>query len=221
MGKKRAPDFVPLPQVVSEIETTRKCDTATARQIVIDAHQLGDLDLRLRRPDGSTDTPLDRNNWSSPWWSPDLLFDNGGLIDAPARPRRGSTRRSMRRVQPDERCRIVVPRENLDVFLKPSAPLRKTTPKKKRRKANQPSRAGAPPKWDWDKAKIFAMEMLKQKGSPRDKKHKTDEWRADADLVRLVANYFVVLSEDGNAPDERTIRDKVSGWINDFEAGRN
>ena len=65
------------------------------------------------------------------------------------------------------------------------------------------------------------MEMLKQKGSPRDKKHKTEEWRADADLVRLVANHFVALSEDGNAPDERTIRDKVSGWINDFEAGRN
>jgi hypothetical protein len=215
MSKKRAPDFVPLPQA---------CDTAAARQIIKDAHQLGDLDLRLRRPDGSTDDQLDRNFWNAAPWGgpdPDLVFENGGKIEAPARPRRGSMRRSMRRVPPMERCRIVVPRDNLDAFLKPSAPLRKPPPKKKRRKAKQPSRAGAPPKWDWDKAKIFAMEMLKQKGSPRDKKHKTEEWRADADLVRLVANHFVALSEDGNAPDERTIRDKVSGWINDFEAGRN
>src|SRR6516164_1630860 len=118
MGKKRAPDFVPLPQVVSEIETTRKCDTATARQIVIDAHQLGDLDLRLRRPDGSTDTQLDRNSWTSPWWSPDLLFENGGLIDAEMRPRPGS----LRRVQPMERCRIVIPRERLDQFEKALGP---------------------------------------------------------------------------------------------------
>ena len=117
MAKKRAPD-VPLPQAVSEIQTIRNCDTATARQIVIDAHQLGDLDLGLRRPDGSTDTQLDRNNWTSPWWSPDLLFENGGLIDAEMRPRPGS----LRRVQPMERCRIVIPRESLNQFEKALGP---------------------------------------------------------------------------------------------------
>ena len=147
MSKKRAPDFVPLPQAVSETQTSRKCDTAAARQIIKDAHQLGDLDLRLRRPDGSTDDHLDRNFWNAAPWGgpdPDLVFENGGKIEAPARPRRGSMRRSMRRVPPMERCRIVVPRDNLDAFLKPSAPLRKAPPKKKRRKAKQPSRAGAP-----------------------------------------------------------------------------
>ena len=122
MAKERAPDFVPLLQAASEIQTIRNCDTATARQIVKDAHELGDLDLRLRRPDGSTDEPFDRNNWSSPWWSSDLLFENGGLIDAPARPRRGSIRRAMRRVQPMERCRIVVSRESLDQLKKALGP---------------------------------------------------------------------------------------------------
>ena len=134
---------MPLPQAVSEIQASRKCDTATVRQAVKDAHQLGDLDLRLRRSDGSTDDQLDRNFWiAAPWGGPDpdLVFENGGQIEAPARPRRGS----MRRVPPMERCRIVVPRDNLDAFLKPSAPLRKAPPKKKRRKAKQPSRAGAP-----------------------------------------------------------------------------
>ena len=118
MSKKRAPVFVPLPQAASEIQTIRNCDTATARQIIKDAHELGDLDLRLRRPDGSTDTPFDRNNWSSPWWSSDLLFENGGLIDAEMRPRPGS----LRRVQPMERCRIVAPRESLDRLKKAIGP---------------------------------------------------------------------------------------------------
>ena len=122
MAKERALDFVPLLQAASEIQTIRNCDTATARQIVKDAHELSDLDLRLRRPDGSTDEPFDRNNWSSPWWSSDLLFENGGLIDAPARPRRGSIRRAMRRVQPMERCRIVVSRESLDQLKKALGP---------------------------------------------------------------------------------------------------
>ena len=108
MAKKRAPDFVPLPQAVSEIQTSRKCDGAAARQIVKDAHQLGDLDLRLRRPDGSTDTQLDRNIWNDPLNNQDLLFENG-LIDAPARPRRGSIRRSMRRVPPMATAAIGVP----------------------------------------------------------------------------------------------------------------
>ena len=117
MAKKRTPVFVALPQAVSEIQTI----TATVRQIVKDAHQLGDLDLRLRRPDGSTDTQLDRNIWNDPLNNQDLLFENG-LIDAPARPRRGSIRRSMRRVPPMERCRIVVPRESLDQLKKALGP---------------------------------------------------------------------------------------------------
>ena len=104
MAKKRTPVFVALSQAVSEIQTI----TATVRQIVKDAHQLGDLDLRLRRPDGSTDTQLDRNIWNDPLNNQDLLFENG-LIDAPARPRRGSIRRSMRRVPPMATAAIGVP----------------------------------------------------------------------------------------------------------------
>ena len=211
---------MPLLQAASEIQTIRNCDTATARQIVKDAHELSDLDLRLRRPDGSTDEPFDRNNWSSPWWSSDLLFENGGLIDAPARPRRGSIRRAMRRVQPMERCRIVVSRESLDAFLKPSAPLRKLAPKKKRRKAKQAPRAGAPEQHDWEEGKLFVMQELKTRGNPLDKNNQTEGWETISDVAKLLRKHLEKFSKDGVAPDLSTARGKVSDWIKKFERAR-
>jgi len=149
-----------------------------------DAHQIGDLDLRLRRPDGSTDGQLDRNIWNDPWNNQDLLFESG-LIDAQARPRRGSMRRSLRRVQPNERRRAVVPRENLDAFLKPSAPLRKLAPKKKRRKAKQAPRAGAPQRYDWEEGELFVMQELKTRGNPLDKNNQTEGWETISDVAKL------------------------------------
>ena len=104
-----------------------------------------------------------------------------------------------------ERCRIVVPRENLDVFLK----------------ARQSSRAGAREKWDWDEGRLFAMRVLEQKGNPRDKNNQTEKWKSDADLARLVADHLAALSKDGSAPDERTVRAKASVWIDEFGSGRN
>jgi len=215
MAKKRTPVFVALPQAVSEIQTI----TATVRQIVKDAHQLGDLDLRLRRPDGSTDTQLDRNIWNDPLNNQDLLFENG-LIDAPARPRRGSIRRSMRRVPPMERCRIVVPRENLDAFLKASEALRKSTLKKKRRKTKGASRAGAPEEHDWEEGKLFVMQELKTRGNPLDKNNQTKGWRTISDVAKLLIDHLEELSKDGVGPDMSTARGKVSDWIEEFERKR-
>ena len=214
MAKKRAPRLVPLPQAVSEIQASHKCDAGAARQVVKDAHQLGDLDLRLRRPDGSTDTPLDRNIWNDPWNDLNLLFENG-LIDAPARPQPGS----MRRVQPMEQCRIVVSRDNLDAFLKMSAPLLKPTPKKKRRKA-KPSRAGAPEQHDWEEGELFVKQELNRRGNPLDKNNQTEGWKTITDVAKLVRDHLGELSKDGVRPDMSTTRGKVSDWIEEFERKR-
>jgi hypothetical protein len=114
-----------------------------------------------------------------------------------------------------------------EVGLRPKTPLRliptapPPPPKKKRRKAKQPSRAGRPPKWNWKKARIFAMGERKLRGSPRNETNKKEEWRADADLVNLVSDYFVNSTKNHSHPDEREIRRYVSTWIPDFEAGRN
>jgi hypothetical protein len=106
-------------------------------------------------------------------------------------------------------------------ILYPTAPAPTSAPKKKPRKAKQPSRAGRIEEWDWDKAKIVAMEALRLRGSPRNKKNRKKNWKSDSDLIRLISDYFVGSSEDHNTPDERTIRPKASGWIDDYEAGRN
>jgi len=216
VAKKPAPDFVPLPQAVSEIQVSYKCDPAAARQIAKDAHQVGDLDMRLRRPDGSTDAQLDRYFWAgSPYFDPDLVFENG-LIDAPARRKPGL----MRRVTPDERCRIVVPRENLDAFLKASEALRKSTLKKKRRKTKGASRAGAPEEHDWEEGKLFVMQELKTRGNPIDKNNQTKGWRTISDVAKLLIDHLEELSKDGVGPDMSTARGKVSDWIEEFERKR-
>jgi hypothetical protein len=109
-------ECVPLLQAVEEICARGNVDPNGAQQIIRDRHQLGDLDLRLRRPDGSvTDLP-DRSIWDpSPWGDPDdwkSLFIKGE-IEAERRPRPNS----LRRVQRLERCRIVVTRASLKRFL--------------------------------------------------------------------------------------------------------
>lgn len=218
MTKKRAPDFVPLPQAVSEIQTSRKCDAATARQIVKDAHQLGDLDLRLRRPDGSTDDQLDRNFWNaSPWSDPDLIFETG-IVDAEVRHMPAG---SLRRVRPTERCRVVIPRENLDAFHKASVRLRKSGLEKKRRKAKQVSRAGAPERHDWEEGELFVMQELKTRGSPLDKNNQTEGWKTISDVARLLIKHLEKLSKDGIGPDESTARGYASRWITKFKRKRN
>ena len=172
--------------------------------------------MRLRRPDGSTDAQLDRYFWAgSPYFDPDLVFENG-LIDAPARRKPGL----MRRVTPDERCRIVVPRENLDAFLKASEALRKSTLKKKRRKTKGASRAGAPEEHDWEEGKLFVMQELKTRGNPLDKNNQTKGWRTISDVAKLLIDHLEELSKDGVGPDMSTARGKVSDWIEEFERKR-
>jgi hypothetical protein len=198
-------EYVPLPQAVDKIRTIRKCDVDVARQIVKEAHQLGDLDLRVRRPDGSIYDQLDRAIWNaSPWSDPNLIFENGGIInaEAPRPPRYLHRPRSLRRVQPTERCRVVATCKSLDAFLK----------------TNRPSRVGAPEEYDWEEGKQFLLNELKRRGSPREKVNRTNAWKSVSDAARLVAKH---LAKRDQHPDFTTIRKKTTAWIEEFELGQN
>ena len=105
----------------------------------------------------------------------------------------------------------------------PTAPTkeRKPVPKKKRRKAKQASRSGAPEQHDWEEGELFAKRELKTRGNPLDKKNQTNGWKSISDVARLVIDHLEELSEDGVGPDMSTTRGKVSDWIKEFERERN
>jgi hypothetical protein len=114
--------WISLPAAVEEIRVRCDGDLVKARQTIMDADEIGDLDVRLRCPDGSTNrlrdviANLDAGIWEE-------LFRTGLLNAPPRRPRwKVQDRRSMRRVQPTERCRIVVMRASLDQFEKALGP---------------------------------------------------------------------------------------------------
>jgi len=200
MDKGRDLECVPLLHAVDKIRT-RCCngDLAKAREIV------KDLDIRILRPDG---TQARLRAVANLWDNPDLweeLFRTG-LFDAPARrPRwRIQDRRSMRRVQPDERCSVVVTCESLDSFLK-----------------RQPSRAGRGEEYNWEGARIYLMDELKDRGSPRDPQNQVEGWRSDSDAAGLVIEHFLGLDKDGSkAPGDSTTRKKVTVWIDEFEQSK-
>jgi hypothetical protein len=124
MDKGRGSEWVPLLDAVEAIQMRHDGDLAKARQIVKDADRVGNLEVRLLRPDDSTDQL--RDVIANLWDNPDLwegLFRTG-LFDAPARATRWriQDRRSMRRVRPDERCRVVVTRVSLEKFMETMPP---------------------------------------------------------------------------------------------------
>jgi hypothetical protein len=102
-------------------------------------------------------------------------------------------------------------------------PSRKPTPKRKRRKANQASRAGAPEEHDWEEGKLFVMQELKTRGNPLDKNNQTKGWKTITDVAKLVIDHLVKLSkEEGyEGPDLSTARGRVADWIEEFKSKRN
>ena len=61
----------------------------------------------------------------------------------------------------------------------PTAPTkeRKPVPKKKRRKAKQAFRSGAPEQHDWEEGELFVMQQLETRGNPLDKNNQTKGWK--------------------------------------------
>jgi hypothetical protein len=108
------PDFVPLLNVLQDVRGRRSVDDTEARDIIREAHCLGDLDLRIRRPNGSFEVLSPRagvwedNPWQGETWR--QMFDRG-IINAEY-----SVPGSRRRANPSEPCRVYVTRESLDRF---------------------------------------------------------------------------------------------------------
>ena len=109
-----------------------------------------------------------------------------------------------------------------EVAAPPPAPTEehKPTPKKKRKKAKQAHRAGAPEQHDWEEGKLFVMQELKTRGNPLDKNNQIKGWKTISDVAKLVRNHLGDHSKDGVRPDMSTTRGKVSDWIKEFERKR-
>jgi hypothetical protein len=107
------PDYVPLLDVLQKVKQRRSVDDRAAQDFIRDAHCLGDLDLKIRRPNGSFED-LGRGVWQMDPWHGETwrqLFDRG-IIQAEFR-----VRRSRRRVGGLEPCRIYGTRKSLNNFL--------------------------------------------------------------------------------------------------------
>jgi hypothetical protein len=106
-----------LIRAVAEICTRCSVDAVIAQDLLVDAHELGDITLRFRRPDGSFGV-VDRNLRAmllNPWGSPDewrQIFDLGEILVPRARPRGAGPR-----VMPADRCRIFLAQSELDELI--------------------------------------------------------------------------------------------------------
>jgi hypothetical protein len=116
------PDYVPLLDVLQEVRRRRSVDDRAAQDVIREAHCLGDIELRIRRPAGSFED-LGRGVWQMDPWHGETwrqLFDRG-VIQAEFR-----VRRSRRRVGALEPCRIYGTRKSLDRFLGIPQPMAKS-----------------------------------------------------------------------------------------------
>jgi hypothetical protein len=107
-------DYVPLLDVLQAVKQRHSVDDRRAQDIIRDAHRLGDLDLKIRRPNGSVEDLSRRDTWEENPWQGETWrqhFDHG-IINAEY-----PVRWSHRRVNPSEPCHIYGVRENLDRFL--------------------------------------------------------------------------------------------------------
>jgi hypothetical protein len=104
--------YIRLPDMLAEVRKHRAVETEIAQDMIVEAHRLGDLDLKIRWPDGSIEN-LRRDVWECNPWHWRQIF--GGIIEVERKPRR------MRRVGLMEPCRIYGTRQSLDKFLGVSA----------------------------------------------------------------------------------------------------
>jgi hypothetical protein len=120
-------DLVPLALAAEQIAIRNGLDTDTAQQTIIDAYNIGDLELFIRRPtrrhDGSFNyerlepNSIDFNPWNHKGGRRQLFAES--IIDVPAWIRR--PRHTMRRVPPTEACKVFVSRRSLRGLLQVEA----------------------------------------------------------------------------------------------------
>jgi hypothetical protein len=191
------PDYVPLLDVLQEVRRRRSVDDRTAQDVIREAHCLGDIELRIRRPAGSFED-LGRGVWQMDPWHGETwrqLFDRG-VIQAEFR-----VRRSRRRVGALEPCRIYGTRKSLDHFL-----------------GVEGSRAGAKEQYDWPDAFLFMRVLLDKQGDPLDPVKAYDGWRADRDVGKAVQAY--ILKRERKEPDISTVMKKIRPELKTWRAER-
>jgi hypothetical protein len=190
-------DYVPLLDVLREVKQRRSVDDRRGQDIIRDAHRVGDLDLKIRRPNGSFEDLSRRDDvWGDdPWFGETWrqLFEHG-IINAEYR-----VRWSHRRVRSSEPCRIYGVRENLDRFLGVERP-----------------RAGAKEQYDWPDAGMFMRKLLDERGDPLDPVKAYDSWRADRDVGIAVQAYM--LKREGKEPDISTVMKRIRPELKTWRA---
>jgi hypothetical protein len=105
------PDYVSLKDVLKRVQTQRSVAVEAAQDIIRRAHQIGDLELRIRHPGGSfgylRDDVWGVDPYHGETWR--MLFDEGVIeVEIP---------QGRRRAGPFETCRIYGIRKNLESFL--------------------------------------------------------------------------------------------------------
>jgi hypothetical protein len=73
---------------------------------------------------------------------------------------------------------------------------------------------GRPEEHDWEEAGLYALELLKEKGDPADRKNRVKGWNSKSDLARAVQAHLN--SDPDKQPDLSLVRRRVSGWRAEF-----
>jgi hypothetical protein len=81
-----------------------------------------------------------------------------------------------------------------------------------------PARAGAgrPEKHDWEEGLLFAQQLLRDRGDPKERRNSVKDWNSRADLARAVETHMDSearkTGEEG--PSNSTVRKKLTEWFN-------
>src|SRR5215471_1189138 len=171
-----------------------------------------------RATDQRTPKRKSRRNWQRRHDSPNVISDYDPIAEF-ERERDGRSRPDGSDVFSDYDPIAVFERERGGRLSTPQRLSPKTpAPKKKRSKAKQASRAGAPEQHDWEEGKLFVMQELKTRGNPLDKSDQTKGWKTISDVAKLVIDHLKKISKDKDyeGSDPSTARGRVSGWIKEF-----
>jgi hypothetical protein len=189
--------YVPLLDVLKAVQTHHSVDDETAQNEIVRGHQLGELDLVIRRPDGRIED-LSRQDdvWGvDPYQGRRLIFDEG-LVSVPQR----MPRHYRRRVSPNEICKVFGVRENLNSFLKVEGP-----------------RQGAPEQYDWEDALLFMHQLLNKRDDPLLSSAR-EGWSSDRDVGKAVQAY--ILKRKGKEPDISTVMKRIRPELKKWREGR-
>jgi hypothetical protein len=80
--------------------------------------------------------------------------------------------------------------------------------------------AGRPAQYDWEDAKLYFLNLLKERGDPEDPAEQDEGWRSITDVSNAILDYMEKRAEKAGtrAPDLSTIRRRVSRWLTAWRA---